>query len=511
MPPSWPHNFTCFLDVCDRYSAETFYYMLRAPNSSEVASAMETWTERVKPRLTDGKVHRLHADNDLAYNGPDMQSWARQMVQNATARVPHDPDTNPVAERQLGIAKTVINASLAHAGAPECLWPWALTQFEHTRYFMSTESHSPPVSPYAFSHPEAPPADVSWAKPLFCDVTVSLSKQDRAGKLSHTGADGCYLGHDFKRNCSFVYLPSLNRIASFTVTDWRVASYTIVKSITSDTPVEYREPNDLRYGEVTAALVPRRITGPRARNAVASVLPKEGATVQNKEGAPVLLKEGATAPNKEGAPDEELEENRRRIDRGVQELAEHGDEAILMAATREVSEAGAAALVGFEESQLAHAALEVVVHGSDSAKQVIAGASVVKIASVAEAMQSAYWPMIREAMEAEIAGKLVNEFASVVPREPGMAVMKTRWIIDVYLNPDGTIKKVKTRLVGCGYSQVEGRDYDEVFAPTLPGISLRLFLSIVAEKDYETDQIDAVKAFTQALRRRTRRSEAALR
>ena len=66
-----------------------------------------------------------------------------------------------VAERQLGIAKAVINASLAHAGAPECLWPWALSQFENVWYFLSTESHSPPVSPYAFSHPEAPPADVS--------------------------------------------------------------------------------------------------------------------------------------------------------------------------------------------------------------------------------------------------------------------------------------------------------------------------------------------------------------
>ena len=74
MPQSWPHNFTCFLDVCDRHTAETFYCMMRSPNSSEVASAMETWTERVMSRLTDGKVHRLHADNDLAFNGPDMHA-----------------------------------------------------------------------------------------------------------------------------------------------------------------------------------------------------------------------------------------------------------------------------------------------------------------------------------------------------------------------------------------------------------------------------------------------------
>ena len=58
--------------------------------------------------------------------------------------------------------------------------------------------------------------------------------------------------------------------------------------------------------------------------------------------------------------------------------------------------------------------------------------------------------------------------------------------------------KIKTRLVGCGYSQVEGRDFFDIYAHTLPGLCFRIFCSIVADEDLETDQIDAVKAFTQA-------------
>ena len=58
-------------------------------------------------------------------------------------------------------------------------------------------------------------------------------------------------------------------------------------------------------------------------------------------------------------------------------------------------------------------------------------------------------------MEAEIAGKFANGFAEVVQWEPGMRVMKVKWLLDVYLNTDGSIKRIKTRLVGCGYSQVE--------------------------------------------------------
>jgi hypothetical protein len=62
-------------------------------------------------------------------------------------------------------------------------------------------------------------------------------------------------------------------------------------------------------------------------------------------------------------------------------------------------------------------------------------------------------------MEDEIAGKIANNFATVVKREPGMHVMKVKWVITIALNNDGSIKKVKARLVGCGYSQKAKVDY----------------------------------------------------
>ena len=39
---------------------------------------------------------------------------------------------------------------------------------------------------------------------------------------------------------------------------------------------------------------------------------------------------------------------------------------------------------------------------------------------------------------------------------------------------------------------------DKTYATTLPGCCLRLWCSIVADEDLETDNIDVVKAFTQA-------------
>ena len=135
--------------------------------------------------------HAHGADRHLSFAGPDVESFAAELVEQATSRVPYDSDTNPVAERQLGTVKRATMAALAYAGAPAVLWPWAVSQYEHIRHFISTEAIQPPMSPYMLAHPEASPANLSWAKPLFCDVTVHLPSRDSQGKLAYTGSDAC--------------------------------------------------------------------------------------------------------------------------------------------------------------------------------------------------------------------------------------------------------------------------------------------------------------------------------
>ena len=491
-PASWPHGFTATIDFCDRFSADVFYFFLVRRSGSEVAGAANEFIRRVKTKLPDGTVGRWHVDNDLSFNGPDVESFAAELVEQITARVPYDANTNPVAERQLGTVKMAAKAALAYAGAPEILWPWAVSQYEHVRHFISTEALSPPMSPYAFAHPDSGPADLSWAKPLFCDVTVHLPSRDSQGKLAYTGSDGCYLGRDFKRNADYVYLPTQGRISSFTVTDWRPHSFVICKGITADTPVEYREPQDLRMSPVTASLVPKHLTAGRPRSAhlLSSSADKKG--MQNKEGD-TQNKEGAEASvqHKEGAT---IAENARIIEQGVLALQSSGEESFVQHAVQ----AFQTSAIGTSDSR-PEADLEIELVGTESAKQVgLLSSNVLKIASVADAMASPYWDLIRSNMEDEIAGKVANKFATVVKREPGMHVMKVKWVITIALNDDGSIKKIKARLVGCGYSQKAKVDYDEVYAHSLPAVCFRLFVSILADEDLESDQIDAIKAFTQA-------------
>nr|GFA38903.1 copia protein [Tanacetum cinerariifolium] len=53
----------------------------------------------------------------------------------------------------------------------------------------------------------------------------------------------------------------------------------------------------------------------------------------------------------------------------------------------------------------------------------------------------------------------------------------------------------KARLVAVGYSQQEGIDYDETFAPVARIEAIRLFLAYVAHKDFTVFQMDVKTAF----------------
>nr|GFD10024.1 retrovirus-related Pol polyprotein from transposon TNT 1-94 [Tanacetum cinerariifolium] len=83
----------------------------------------------------------------------------------------------------------------------------------------------------------------------------------------------------------------------------------------------------------------------------------------------------------------------------------------------------------------------------------------------------------------------------LVPRPKGKYVIKTKWIFKNKKFESSLVIQNKARLVAVGYSQQEGIDYDETFAPVARIEAIRLFLPYAAHKDFTVFQMDVKTAF----------------
>eukprot|EP00253_Pinus_taeda_P018011 PITA_18011 len=82
--------------------------------------------------------------------------------------------------------------------------------------------------------------------------------------------------------------------------------------------------------------------------------------------------------------------------------------------------------------------------------------------SFEEAVQQPIWV---DAMVEEYDPIVRNNVLDVVPRPKNKSVVSSCWLYKVKQADDGSVEKHKEIFVACGFSRVEGIDYDETFAP----------------------------------------------
>jgi len=452
-PRSFPHGFTGMVNFCDAYSGERdFYFVVRPHDPEEVASALKDFHRKNKHKLKEGKIWTWKTDNGGEFRGEAIDGpsgISRELVTKREFSIANTKNCNPEAERAWGVIQRGIRTCHAHAEAPHCLWPWAAAQCSLVYHHLASAVHSPPRSPRDFLNPNLPPADISWARTLFCDVLVALPERDVYNKVCHRTTMGTHLGYDERRRGHFVYCPKERRLGTYKVLKWLEDKFTSCKSVSSDTPVEYHSVDDLQTGPTTASLLPKFIRKGNDNNTLHAL----SKSVSDTMGSLLI-----------GMP--------------------------VYAHQHKVIWDGQDQLVWTTEQTPPE--MVYAVQGSTSKDTRFP-------TSVQEATKTPYWPLVKEALEEEIRGKFLDNKAwEVVPRPTDRKVVKSKWVLRFYQDQDGSISRVKARLVACGYSQVEGIDYTEVFAATLSAPNFRIFCCVISALDWNTDQLDAVKAFTQS-------------
>ncbi|KAJ9553183.1 hypothetical protein OSB04_017228 [Centaurea solstitialis] len=118
--------------------------------------------------------------------------------------------------------------------------------------------------------------------------------------------------------------------------------------------------------------------------------------------------------------------------------------------------------------------------------------SVIEPKNVSQALEDSDWLL---AMQEELLQFKRNKVYRLVPRPQDKSIIKIKWIFRNKKDESGLIVRNKARLVAKGYSQQEGIDYDETFAPVARIEAIRIFLAYAAHKNIKVFQMDVKSAF----------------
>ncbi|XP_078160840.1 uncharacterized protein LOC144556253 [Carex rostrata] len=112
--------------------------------------------------------------------------------------------------------------------------------------------------------------------------------------------------------------------------------------------------------------------------------------------------------------------------------------------------------------------------------------------SYSEAIRDPNW---RKAIADEIGALELNKTWTIEPLPLGKHPIGCKWVFKIKYLSDGTIERYKARLVAKGYTQEEGIDYHETFAPVAKLTTVRCLLAVAAVRGWHLYQLDVNNAF----------------
>lgn len=116
-----------------------------------------------------------------------------------------------------------------------------------------------------------------------------------------------------------------------------------------------------------------------------------------------------------------------------------------------------------------------------------------------EAISDKIWgPEWKEAIRRELVALAGNSTWEITYLPRGANLVTSKWVFATKFNTNGSLDKLKARLVARGFSQKFGVDYEHTFAPTLRHDTLRIFLALCAVEDMECHCVDVNNAFTES-------------
>jgi len=446
-----------FITFTDDYSRHSHLYLLRKKSDAFTAyKSFEAWSKLHQ----NAPIKVLHSDRGGEYLSDPFINHLSAAGTKQKLTVHDTPEENGVSERLNGVALQRVRAILHASGLPKALWGEAVRHIIWLKNRTSTKAVPSGKTPYELVTGKKP--NLSELREWGCPIWVHDST---GSKLDGRAKEGRWVGFDEQSKGSRVYWPEKH-----TVTVERSVVFTSPSVVVdglegedltepehsvklpsptsqSESPTHDDDPKPVPVPDIPAVVPSRPQRSRKPTQYIRDVLEGRGSATgyASRPAIPVGIRVPSVS---EGVAEEEIE-------------GENGDE-------------NAAELV-------------MVVDVTD--------AEALEPRSLAEAKRSPDWPEWERAIREELTTLEEAKTWRLEAPPADANIVGSKWVFRVKKDAAGHVARRKARLVAQGFSQVEGVDYFDTYAPVAKLASFRTILALAARLDLELHQIDIKGAY----------------
>ncbi|KAJ9538527.1 hypothetical protein OSB04_031260 [Centaurea solstitialis] len=476
------------LVIVDDFSRYTWVYFLKTKD--EISGLIKSFVTRVENQ-SNLKVKVIRSDNGTESKNSDINSFCDEKGIEKQYSAPRTPQHNGVAERR---NRTLIEAArslLVDSKLPITFWDEAVNTacYVQNRILVVKSQGKTPYEIFKKKKPF-----IGFFKPFGCPCTI-LNTKSHLGKFESKSEEGFQVG--YATQCKgYRVFNSITRIieesdnvkcnehtpnAQGTGPDWLFDIDSFTNSFKSSEQ-DFTGPSTKQVSEVQPQFVMFPIPTIDPAEFCTNDAEEEGDQTPHADEQVVETLSQPQSPQSNESTPEQADTN---LSDSLQEEATYQ--------TRTQKNHPSTLVIGDMESPMLtrHKSKQAGV-SNPHLSLISCFLSQEEPKKAHDAMKDPSWI---EAMQEELLQFVLQHVWDLVDLPIGHRAIGTKWIFRNKKDERGIVIKNKARLVAQGYTQEEGIDYDEVFAPVARIEVIRLFLAYASFKNFKVYQMDVKSAF----------------